>query len=210
MTLILDHFPPWKHLAGLILPAATITSCAYDGDNRCGQGQTYSDELTRCVCSSGFAHTPDGCIECGKNETPAGASCACKSGYVRPRPQAACEREPAAQPPSGDGGSALPDGDAGSTDGTCTENDDCEEGQACHIGNAACMSPPPGLGKTCASDVDCAGSGAEHCDIFFTQTCQEKNCSFDPDSCFVGTECCDLSAFGLAEPLCVPEGNCAP
>jgi hypothetical protein len=28
------------------------------------------------------------------------------------------------------------------------------------------------------------------------------------DNCFSGTECCDLSAFGIAMPVCIPAGAC--
>jgi hypothetical protein len=35
-----------------------------------------------------------------------------------------------------------------------------------------------------------------------------QGCTLMPDNCFVGTECCDLSSFGIAQPLCIAEGQC--
>jgi len=159
------------------------------------------------VCSPGFGYTAEGCIECGKNEVGSASGCACKSGYVRENPKAACEKAPTAEHRA-DGGTGESNAEAGV--GGCSEDGDCTAGQACHPDTATCMSPPAGLGQSCASDADCAGTQAEHCDVFFTQTCQQKNCSLSSDNCFVGYECCDLSAFGFTETLCVPAGGCAP
>lgn len=66
--------------------------------------------------------------------------------------------------------------------------------------------PPSGLGDPCSSDDECTGD-AGYCDTFMSQTCLVAGCSLDPDDCYMGYECCDLSMFGLGT-LCVPEGGC--
>jgi hypothetical protein len=62
--------------------------------------------------------------------------------------------------------------------------------------------------KPCTSEADCAGTEATYCDIFVSRSCLVQGCSLDPDNCFEGWECCDLSAFGIPMPLCLPLGAC--
>jgi hypothetical protein len=62
----------------------------------------------------------------------------------------------------------------------------------------------------CETPDDCAGTEATFCDSFMTHSCQVQGCQVDPNDCFAGFECCDLSAFGLPEPLCIPTGACMP
>jgi hypothetical protein len=40
-----------------------------------------------------------------------------------------------------------------------------------------------------------------------THACLVQGCSLDPDDCFAGYECCDLSMFGIPQ-ICVPKGTC--
>jgi hypothetical protein len=93
----------------------------------------------------------------------------------------------------------------------CTGAGDCTGGYACDVSGtpAYCRRPPMGIGKTCTSNADCAGSEATFCDMFGGNKCIVEGCSLSPDSCFPGTECCDLTAFGVPMPICIPEGACA-
>lgn len=203
----------------MALVACALPACIYDSDNPCGEGgfEAYGDNQ-RCVCPEGAVMTPTGCLECGEHEIATATSCVCETGYSRSAPGEPCE-EAAGLGAECDPGSpecedayphCEPAGDSGycTTDG-CSSSDDCEGGYACNA-DSVCERPPVGLGESCAGPDDCAGTEATFCDSFMTMTCQVQGCSLDPDDCFEGYECCDLSMFGLPEPLCVPSGGCMP
>ena len=80
-------------------------------------------------------------------------------------------------------------------------------GAAGAAGTTANGTKATGEDRPCASDADCAGFEATFCDIFVTGTCLVRGCSVAPNSCSVGRECCDLSAFGLPT-LCIGVGTC--
>ncbi len=106
----------------------------------------------------------------------------------------------------------LVDGTSGyCTISDCTSTADCEGGYVCDLSASPsyCKRPPLGAGMPCTSNDDCAGTDATYCDIFVSMTCLVENCSLDPNDCFEGSECCDLSAFGIPQPLCLPTGACA-
>ena len=50
---------------------------------------------------------------------------------------------------------------------------------------------------------------ATYCDTFKSHSCLVQGCSLTPNNCFSGWECCDLSAFGVPQPICVAQGACS-
>ncbi len=73
---------------------------------------------------------------------------------------------------------------------------------------AACQTGPEGFGVTCASDADCAGHEASHCETLQANVCVVANCQTTPDSCTGGQGCCDLHSLGIPLTLCLPPGQC--
>jgi hypothetical protein len=65
-----------------------------------------------------------------------------------------------------------------------------------------------GAGQACKSTAQCAGTEATYCDLSVTHQCLVEGCTVTPDNCFSGTVCCDLSTYGVAQPICVPTGTC--
>jgi hypothetical protein len=70
------------------------------------------------------------------------------------------------------------------------------------------MEMPSAIGKPCTSHADCAGTDATYCDTFKTMGCLVEGCNLANDDCPAAFECCDLSLFGIANPLCLHEGDC--
>lgn len=206
----------WVGAAGLGLFLQAVTGCIYDTDQPCDEGMEVYGDNVRCICPVGSLYTPEGCITCGADhEVPTPSGCICEDGYTRPAPGAAC-----AETPSGLGMACDPQGstctapfdhcepatDGGYCTSSCATSEDCEGGYACNAASI-CQRPPLGLGQACTSDADCAGTEATFCDAFMGNSCQVQGCQLDPNNCFVGYECCDLSGFGLPQPLCLP-GAC--
>jgi len=193
----------------------------YDPDDRCGPHQVVFEDK-RCVCEPGAALTPTGCVPCAVHEVPGTMGCECESGYSRPSAGAACEEVPAGlgtacnltTMPCTDAVyshcAADASGSGYCTTAGCTSSADCTSGYACNTSGAAsfCQRPPMGLSMSCTSDADCAGTEATYCDTFMSHSCLVQGCTVAPDNCFEGWDCCDLSAFGLPQPLCIPQGQC--
>jgi hypothetical protein len=205
--------------------ALLLVACVYDPDQRCDGGQVlYESDFPRCICAPGSAATAEGCVPCADNEVAAATGCDCAEGFARPSDGATCEAVPMGQGVACDEASAAcvdPDynhcqivsGTSGYCTNTgCTGASDCAGGYACDTtaSPSFCRRPPLGAGQSCSADSDCAGTEASYCDTFVTHTCLVVGCSLAPDNCFAGTECCDLSAFGVPRPLCVAQGACAP
>jgi hypothetical protein len=214
-----NRFRRWLGGVGLGLAAYTVSGCLYDPDEPCGDEFSVYGDNVRCVCPEGTAYSPTGCVACGEHEVASAAGCTCEDGYSR-----ASAEEPCTETPSGLGAECDPnapdcpapydhceptDGAGYCTTTGCTTNDDCTGGYRCN-GSGVCQRPPLGLGQACASADDCAGTEATFCDNFMTHSCQVQGCRLDANDCFLGYECCDFSAFGLAQPLCAPEGTCTP
>ncbi|MBN2194025.1 MAG: hypothetical protein JW751_14515 [Polyangiaceae bacterium] len=200
----------------------TPSACVFDPDDRCGPHQVPYGDNQRCVCEDGYAWAEGGCVACEDHEVASADGCVCEEGYSRLTEGGPCEL-----PPPGLGAECDEDNPCGEpypqcepVDGAtgyctsvgCETSDDCEAGYACDdtVDPTVCRRPPTGLGQPCESDEDCAGTEATYCDLFVTMGCLVQGCTLDPDNCFVGYECCDLSGFGIAEPLCVAlaEGGC--
>jgi hypothetical protein len=195
--------------------------CVLDTDDRCGPNQVSWEGDERCVCAEGTAYTPAGCVPCGANEVASAAGCVCAMGYGRSVPTDACAPIPEGigtpctsnlecLNPSFPSCQISPAGDGYCTTVGCAAPADCSGGYACELAATPtyCRRPPSGAGRTCTSDADCAGAEATYCDLFVSRTCLVQACTVEPDSCFTGSECCDLTPVGLPITLCIPPGAC--
>jgi hypothetical protein len=87
----------------------------------------------------------------------------------------------------------------------CVTDDDCPAAYTC-----ADWEPEPycrvftGVGVACDGPADCAGFDADLCG---EGTCAVDGCTVGIDECPRGTECCDLSQYGVGT-VCVPLGAC--
>ncbi len=209
---------PWLALTYSSLMALVSPACLYDADEPCGGGLQYDRQNERCVCPPDSVYSASGCVACKEHELPSASGCVCEQGYARSTPDAACVAVPQGLGASCDPAASLCAApydhcEAGASGGyctsACTSSDQCSGGYACNA-QSVCQRPPAGLGQSCESPDDCAGTEATFCDTFQTHACQVQGCRLDPNDCFAGFECCDLSAFGLPQPLCVPQGLCMP
>lgn len=202
------------------LLGAIPSACVYDASDRCGPHQVFEDR--RCVCDAESAWTETGCVPCGADEVPGANGCTCKPGYSKPQADGVCEPTPTGLGAPCDVNTPCVDAafdhcEVGTDDkGYCT-NTGCSETTACSGGYACdaqvtpsvCRRPPVGLAMSCTSAADCAGTEATYCDAYQTHSCLVEGCSLSPDNCFSGWECCDLSAFGVPQPICVAQGACS-
>jgi hypothetical protein len=206
-------------LSGVI--AAAWSGCVLDS-NRCGPNEMIypGSEVERCICVENAANTGTGCVLCGENEVPGGPSCVCAPGFVRGT-GGACEAAPAglgapcsATMPCTDATfthcATSANGQGYCTTAGCTDSTQCTNGYACDLTAATpyCKRPPVGAGMSCTSNTDCAGTEATYCDTFVQHACLVEGCAVSPNNCFSGTECCDLSGFGIPMPICIPAGAC--
>jgi len=201
---------------------AAAAGCTYDPNQRCDENQALSSDGRQCICVPGAAMTAHGCTLCGANEIPGNGICDCAPGYSRPMPSAACQAAPAALGLACDTASApctdpayttchVTSGTTGyCTSAGCTTSSDCSGGYACDTTTPPtfCKRPPVGAGQACQSNAECAGTEATYCDLTVSHQCLVQGCTVTPDNCFSGTVCCDLSKFGVAQPICVPPGTC--
>jgi hypothetical protein len=207
----------------LALGASTLAAgCVYNANDRCDENEELTPDGTSCACVSGAVMTGHACVLCGANEVPGNGMCVCATGYTRPTPDAACVPAPSALGMSCDTTSAactdatyshceVTSGTAGYCTNTgCASSADCMGGYACDMSGSIpfCRRPPVGAGQACQSNTDCAGTEATFCDTAVTQQCHVQGCTLSPDNCFEGTQCCDLSQFGVPQPICVQTGTC--
>lgn len=193
--------------------------CVYDSDEPCGPNEVRWQDSSLCTCADGYAYTIDGCVACGENAVSSPGGCVCVEGYARTQPTNPCEPIP-----EGIGTSCTTNAEclnpafnhcqASTSGGYCTglgcaSDADCSGGYSCNLGTSPtfCQRPPQGVGRPCTSDAVCADSEALFCDTFVSGGCLVRDCTISPNSCFAGTECCDLSAF-LLPNLCIPVGQC--
>jgi hypothetical protein len=195
------------------------SGCVLDKDDMCGPNQVIFGDDERCVCADGYAYTPTGCVACGENEVSSANGCACAPGYGRADAAEACEPIPegVGTPCTVDADclnatyshcQISPIGEGYCTSQNCTTDADCDGGYQCVLGETPsyCRRKPVGAGVACTgpTDMSCVGTEAPFCDFFVSSSCLEQDCTKSPDSCFTGTKCCDLAAFGLPK-LCIAE-----
>jgi hypothetical protein len=205
---------------GFALIGLVYMACVYDADDRCEPGQVLFAD-TRCICPEGLVLSEQGCVSCGENEAAGASGCVCADGYGRSNANLPCTPRDSGQGDACDDATPcttnpytfcqITSGSAGyCTDTGCSSSSECSGGYACDATGSPsfCRRPPLGAGKACTSDADCEDSEATYCDSFASQSCLVQGCTLAPDNCFEGTECCDLSAFGVPQPLCVAVDEC--
>jgi hypothetical protein len=191
-----------------------VSSCLYDPNHRCDPGQNFDSSAGLCVCDAklNLIAGEHGCVACAEHEVAQSDACKCADGYVRPTPSTACALVPNAL-----GNACQSDADCadatyntchavGNGAGYCTNlgcsatGDECSGGYACNVSvtPSYCQRPTVGVGQTCASDNDCAGTEATFCEYLQGKTCYAE-CSLSKNDCFPGQLCCDLTgpSFGI-------------
>ena len=204
---------------------ASIAGCVYDPNRRCDPGQRYNG--FSCLCAANAILVNGGqCVACGANEVAGTDGCVCAQGTARQSPDAGCEPLPADQGAACDTATTPCNSDstynycfaASGSGGYCTTSDcasdagaACSGGYVCEVSASPsyCRRPPIGLGISCTSAADCAGTEATLCDTVFSNECQVQGCTLSPNNCFPGWDCCDLSSYGIGvSTVCVPAGEC--
>jgi hypothetical protein len=209
----------WLGVLGLGFTGQMLPGCLYDSNHVCGDNFVTVGEGddAHCDCPAGSFSSATGCVKCGAHEVATATACECEPGFSRPGTGMPCAETPAGLGAECDPAAATcsPPYDhcePSSTSGYCTTTGcatsaDCDGGYACSPASV-CQRPPVGLNTPCTSPDDCAGTEATFCDAVMTHSCQVQGCSLESDNCFSGFECCDLSMFGVPEPLCVSAGGC--
>jgi hypothetical protein len=222
----------WGSLATLgVVGLATVglLQACYDKSDPCGPGLELSSQGNACLCPEGEIATDTGC-DCGENlvrndegqcvpcpdgEVPRGDSCECAPGTIR-NDEGDCEAAAIGLPCTSDDECQAPYDFCYTNRGYCTARDcvdssDCPGDYVCldlpDGSGTSCRKPPSGEYEPCSGPNDCAGFDAGYCDSYF-QLCYVENCSVKPNDCFEGSECCDLSVFGVPNPICIPAGYC--
>jgi hypothetical protein len=169
-----------------------LSGCLVDSEERCGD-LFVENAVGACVCPNGQVPTDSGCERCGENERAAGGQCVCEQGFSRTSATSSCELvtdEPACT------GSDCP------AEGECASSANCAAPMLCDLyGTGQCVDPPSGLGESCASDADCAGTDATYCELYSSLTCVIQGCKEDGGRCPGDMQCCDFAI--LSRSLCV-------
>lgn len=211
--------------ASLPLACGLVGACAYDDSNPCGDDlEVYGDNV-RCVCPEGSIFTPEGCVECGKNEMVSGSACVCEEGFSRPSADESCEKAPTRLgsecDPSDDSAcdDPYPHCEPAESSGYCTtddceSDDDCEDGYTCND-DSVCerpmeTEPPVPWGTECdPSDSICEAPYA-HCEPAGSSGyCTINDCESSED-CEEDYACnansvCQRPPSGLGTACTVPE-----
>ena len=214
------------------LGLVSAPGCLYDADNRCDAGQKYDAESGLCICVGNTITGDHNCVACPEHQhrpaapdggDPAMApdTCVCDDGYqlmgstcvIIPAGQGdACTKDDDCA-----GKGAFTSCQMSASGGYCTNpgcsgDSDCTAGYACNTASTPtfCQRPPTGQGMACTKSADCASTEATYCETFSAHTCFVE-CSADPNGCFSGYECCDLSALSgglIKNKICVVSGSC--
>ncbi|HMA92751.1 MAG TPA: hypothetical protein VKP30_08700 [Polyangiaceae bacterium] len=201
--------------------AGAFAGCVYDPDNICGPHQVVYLDKVRCICEPNAALTAAGCVPCGEHEVPGQSGCVCDAGFSRPAEGGACVAATSAQGTACSAATPCTDanysycaldssGSGYCTKSGCTTAAECEGGYDCNTGvtPSICRRPPVGAGKACTSAAECAGTDATFCDSMM-KVCIVEGCTVTPNNCFSGYLCCDLSKFGVPNPICI-QGEACP
>ena len=189
----------------LIFAIAAIGGCVYDANNLCGPHMTYDTALDACLCADNAIVDGLRCTPCAADQVVIAGACGCAAGSAE-NADGVCERITGL----GDACASASDctnpayaycapGVAGPTcTSTCTDDTGCADAYTC-----ATWEPQPycrefvGLGASCTSSADCAGTDATFCDTYQSHTCIVGGCSVDESACPRGTLCCDFSQYGF-------------
>jgi hypothetical protein len=203
----------------------STAACRYDNDDRCDAHQVFDGEQNVCLCEPGYALIEQKCVRCRANETAVGNTCQCELGYQRtdagtclPGPSGLGEEcdpksnatAPSECPPAFPFCALASTGEGYCTQNECDSTDDCAEGYTCAIWEETpfCQRPPTGFGDECETNADCEGKEADFCETLISKACLVSGCDLELKNCADGFECCDISAFGIDDTLCVPNGEC--
>jgi hypothetical protein len=192
-------------MKALLLVIAATSGCVYDANDRCGENMTYDTTLEACLCTDHAVVSGLGCKLCASDEVVIAGACGCARGSAK-NADSICERITglgdsceSASDCTNPAFSYCAPGVAGSTcTSTCTDDTGCGDAYTC-----ATWEPQPycrefvGLGASCTSSADCAGTDAMFCDTYQSHTCIVAGCSLDESECPRGTMCCDFSQYGL-------------
>lgn len=182
---------------------AATTGCIYDSSDRCGAYMTYDTARAACRCDDNAVIDGLGCKPCAADEVVFAGACGCAPGSAK-NAQDVCERIAGLGDPCTSATDCTNPAFAYCAPGTATCTSTCADNSGC--GDAytcATWEAQPycrqfvGLGQSCASSADCAGTDAAFCDIYQTHTCIVAGCSLATDDCPRGTMCCDFSQYGL-------------
>lgn len=205
-----------------------VQACLYDADQPCGEERVLSDDGLACVCPEEAVDVEGQCMVCADDEVATTSGCQCPEGQAK-NGEDVCVEASLGADCSSDADCVAPfdfcEPDGGYCTSTgCTTSDECEGDYACATmsgsggtgaagasgmggangGDTFCQRQPTGLGMSCETSEDCAGTEATYCDPYFL-TCLVENCNVEENNCFAGYQCCDLSAFNVPNPLCVDE-----
>jgi hypothetical protein len=173
----------------LRLTCLLATAC-YNPDERCSEGQEYSEDDELCVCRTGLTLTEDGCEKPAKG--PAGNAPDPSDDDPAPEQDAGEDDEPPAGP-EGLGRS-------------CTANDDCAGTDATFCDTlitGGCLLEGCALGGS-----DCpAGYECQDLSMFGAagNVCVAATCDLAGDDCPDGFSCCEASIPGFP-PVCLSAG----
>jgi hypothetical protein len=179
--------------------------CVYDANNLCGPNMKYDTALEACSCADNAIVDGLGCRPCPADEVVVAGSCGCAPGSAKNAGDV-CERisglgdacESASDCTNPSFAYCAP-GVAGSTcTSSCTDDSGCGDAYTCATWEAQPYCREfVGLGATCTSQADCAGTDATFCDTYQSHTCLVAGCSLDNGACPRGTMCCDFSQYGF-------------
>lgn len=178
-------------LASLSLGLLGI-GCLVDSERPCGD-ELVENDAGACVCPNEQVPGASGCMRCGEHERVAGGQCVCDDGYSRASATARCE--PVTDEPSCTGGGCA-------VEGECESSAECASPMLCdRYETGECVDPPEGLGQSCTSDADCAGTDATYCELYSSLTCVIQGCKEAGGRCPGDMQCCDFAI--LTRSLCV-------
>ena len=199
----------WTVVAGgLALPVFAQLGGCIVADSRCGENQQVSQiNPAACQCVEGTVPDPKGygCKQCGDHEKAVNQACECEVGYGRSNDGAACEKVEGSSPgdscdadnPCRDPNPYCAEGEGGGfcTTTGCTVQNDCPTEWRCTEEGSSryCDLPPTGMGKSCSTAADCAGTEATYCS-FIIESCLVEKCVTGENACPSGYVCCDLPA----------------
>lgn len=194
-------------LVGLALSwAFASVGCLYDSKHRCGERQVYLENVDLCACAEGYGLIDGVCQKCAEHERALAAlGCTCEVGYARDSATGSCVKADIGKPCTSDtdcGGGDLTCHFPTSTDGYCTQTG-CAQSSDCGATDyqcnrdgpvTFCQRPPTGMRSPCASDADCAGFEANHCEVINRKFCIVGGCASNPNICPPDEICCDILA----------------